>query len=793
MSQHAETSTSLWWPEERIKSTLDTKCIVSRLRQENIPRLFELPRWGEGLTSETYMEYILLKAGRLFLILDAIGIPDRIFALVDESCDDDDLPIAEHSVDLLRLCPHGEDINLDTRFFHAQWRFLVRGIGEGDHVVYTENEGVPVEVVRSHTSSGLHGRDDTVDKVVLAGSVCRVYMRTQVQVGGAPHFFSSNEVLAEIRKLRKLSHEHLISVYASYLKDDSVSVLFTNATADWTLHGFLTDEPSAFKRLPKEQRRQTLITWPHCLASAVSWLHSRGHSHGAIRPSNIYIDANYHISLGQFQALDSLLNPPHVNDLEAYNYSAPERWVRPSAPAAPQKPPPPTQTLLQSGGRTKRRTKPARLALSPLNESPPSSTENPRPDSAASKGTVIRIGLPGSPSRFSFAFSSSSSSAGSSSASSAATDATASPNTNPSTTKKHRPSFWPLKSRARTFISSSSTSSSSASSTTISIPPSSPSTTSFSISPTNTLHPPSSSLRHSKSAQSLASSFRPPTPHSTAPSSTSNSLPQDSPADLFSLAAVTLDILTTLHKRTLTSFSTHRSARNRSAGRGGGMADASFHLSRNAVQIQSWIASLEGDALKRCRRDRKSDRCFWAVPRILIVVRAMLDGDVGRRPSAKRVRRCFGGAVKIGFGDVHCGKKGEKGDGGKKEKENDGDGGGGYGRNLESIGEEGGSGSGFGSSASVAPASIAPSIFPSESASEFDFGFEDTASCTESEDETEHEREKGPRVKIQVEEDSDGDLSEDKPEIRVDRVSPQLYLPDLDVNITGFEGLTFNR
>ena len=237
------------------------------------------------------------------------------------------------------------------------------------------------------------------------------------------------------------------------------------------------------------------------------------------------------------------------------------------------------------------------------------------------------------------------------------------------------------------------------------------------------------------------------------------------------------------------------------------MADASFHLSRNAVQVQSWIALLEGDALKRCRRDRKSDRCFWAVPRILIAVRAMLDGDVSRRPSAKRVRRCFGGAVRIGFGVVHCGKggngggkKGEKGDGGKKEKvDDDGGGWGGYGRNLEVIGEEGGSGSGFGSSVSVAPASIAPSIVPSESASEFDFGFEDTASGTESavdesEDETEHEREKGPRVKIRVEEeDSDGDISEDEPEIHVDRVSPQLYLPDLDVSITGIEGLTLNH
>jgi hypothetical protein len=233
------------------------------------------------------------------------------------------------------------------------------------------------------------------------------------------------------------------------------------------------------------------------------------------------------------------------------------------------------------------------------------------------------------------------------------------------------------------------------------------------------------------------------------------------------------------------------------------MADASFHLSRNAVQVQSWIALLEGDALKRCRRDRKSDRCFWAVPRILIVVRAMLEGEVGRRPSAKRVRRCFGGALKVGFGDlgVHCGKggngsgkKGEKD--GKREKVDGGGGGGGgsgYGRNLEVIGEEGG---GFGSTVSVAPsASVAPSIVPSESASEFDFGFEDTGSGTESavdesEDETEHEREKGPQIKVE-EEESDEDVSEDEPEIHVDRVSPQLYLPELDVNITGIEGMMF--
>ncbi|KAJ5861743.1 uncharacterized protein N7529_009053 [Penicillium soppii] len=771
MSQLQE-YTSLWWPEERIKTILDAKYIVSRLRPENIPRLFELPDWGEGLTSETYMEWILLKAGRVFLILEAIGIPDRIFALVDESCDDDDLPVAEHSIDLLRLSPDGEDIALDTRFFHAQWRYLVRGIAEGEHVIYTENEGVPVEAFRTNTNSGIHGRDDTVDRVVLAGSVCRVLMRTQVQIGGAPHFFSADEVLAEIRKLRKLSHEHVVSVYASYLKEDSVCVLFTGATADRNLHSFLTDEPLSFKRLTKEQRRQILITWPHCLASAVSWLHARGHSHGAIRPSNIFVDANFHICLGQFQALDSLLTPPHVNDLEAYNYSAPERWTRTAAPVI-QKPQPQTPTLQASGGRTKRRQKPARLALAPLNESPPSSPEYTRPDSAASKGTVIRIGLPNSPSRFSLAFSSSSSSAASAASSSGYTEAT--------TTKKHRiPAFWSRRKGPPSITSS--TSSSATSTSTPSIPPS-PSPSS--------LHPPSP--------------LSPNPPRSLSPNPfslpTQTPGPPQSPADIFSLAAITLDILTTLHKRTLQSFASHRSARNRSAGRGGGMADASFHLPRNAVQIQSWIALLEGDALKRCRRDRRSDVAFWAVPRMLIVVRAMLDCESGKRPLARRVRRCFAAAVERVGGKgplaLHCIRRKEKG--GEKENkvvkvEEQ--------RGLEAINENG-MGSNMGSSVS-----FAPSVVPSESASEFDFGFGDASgseSHIEDEDEDDepeirdviqkkkHEQDgQGREEEQDPEEELDNSEYESEPDIRIQQDSPQFYLPELDVNITGIEGLTFN-
>ena len=208
------------------------------------------------------------------------------------------------------------------------------------------------------------------------------------------------------------------------------------------------------------------------------------------------------------------------------------------------------------------------------------------------------------------------------------------------------------------------------------------------------------------------------------------------------------------------------------------MADASFHLPKNAVQVQSWIALLEGDALKRCRRDRRSDAAFWAVPRMLIVVRAMLDCEGGKRPLARRVRRLFAAAVERGGGKgglvLHCEKKGEK-DGkkeGKKEVEKEVTRGG-----LEAIEENG-----MGSSVSVAP-----SVVPSESASEFDFGFGD-ASGSESHVEDDDE----PEIHGDIQEQENESEYESEPEIRVQQDSPQLYLPELDANITGIEGLTFN-
>ncbi|KAL4817908.1 hypothetical protein BDW67DRAFT_158094 [Aspergillus spinulosporus] len=579
--------TSVWWPEDRIKATICPDFIFKHLPPDTLPRLVAPLPWGEGLTSESYLDWILAKAGRLFLILLDIGIPGRIFHLVDESFDDNDLPIAAHSVDRLQLSQY-PDPELDSKFFLAQWRFLVRGIGEGEHIKYTENEGVPVEVLQTGTTLAKEG----VERVVLAGAVCKIYLRTQVTVGGAPHFFEEDEVLEEIRSMRRLAHDHVYSVYASYFVDNTVCILFSGVY-ERNLMSFLTDTPQSFKKLAKERRREILVNWPHCLAHALSWLHAHGQVHGLIRPSNILIDSNFKIFIGQFEALDTLLPPVKVDDVEAYQYGPPERWVRSisvqsSGPAA---------STLPSGGRTGRKTgERPKLNLSRLKGLQISGPDalSPPAESVASHGTVIRVGGQES-SRYSTGFSSSSGSS------------------NGSSSRKRgismkRPILY------TPSITSSNGSGSSEEQGTIIY---------------NSVGLPTAHTGGGALVQVWQSRQTDP-----------------EASDIFSLGAVVLDIFTYLCKRKISAFASHRGAKNRTAGRGGGVADCSFHLDRNIGQVSSWITLLDSDAKKR------KDPVFQAIRPMLAMSRDMVSRDPGDRPSAFQVEQLFACSIKKAEGRV---------------------------------------------------------------------------------------------------------------------------------------------
>ncbi|KAL2818946.1 hypothetical protein BJX63DRAFT_48528 [Aspergillus granulosus] len=588
-------ASSVWWPEDRVNATICPDFVFKNLPANTLARLVAPLPWGEGLTNETYLDWILTKARRLFLILLDIGIPERIFHLVDESFDDNDLPIAAHSVDRLRLSARDANQDLDSKFFLAQWRFVVRGIGEGDHVKYSENEGVPVEALQTGTALAREG----VEKVALAGAVCKVYLRTQVTIGGAPHFFEEDEVLEEIRSLRRLAHDHVYSIYASYFVDNTVCILFSGLY-ERNLMSFLTDTPQPFKKLPKERRREILVNWPHCLVHGLSWLHAHGQVHGLIRPSNILIDANWRIFIGPFEALDTLLPPVKVDDIESYQYGPPERWVRSisvqnSGPAG---------STLPSGGRTARKNSdgPTRLNLARLRGLRIGDSESlsTPPESVASHGTVIRVGAQGTASRYSLGLSSSSS--GSS---------------NGSTTRKRgihmkRPILY------------------------------TPSITSS-----------NSSGSSEERGSMILNAAGLPTAHTSGGALVQiwQSRQTDPEAsDIFSLGAVFLDIFTYLCKRKISAFASHRGAKNRTAGRGGGIADCSFHLDRNMGQVSSWITLLDSDAKKR------KELLFQAIRPMLAMSRDMLSREPANRPSAFQVEQLFACSLKKAEGRVplHC-------------------------------------------------------------------------------------------------------------------------------------------
>ncbi|KAK2739239.1 hypothetical protein FQN55_009519 [Onygenales sp. PD_40] len=581
--------TSLWWTDERVDATISRDYILEHLDPEFHAQLESPLPFGDGLTDDTYLDWVLEKGRKLFLILSDIGIPERVFAIVEEACDDEDLPLSAQRVNLLPLSPSDtQDASLSKKFFNAQWRFLVKSIKPGDHVIYGENEGVPVELVAQRTNLPLTSRD-CLDKVIVAGAVCKQYLRTRITIGGIPHFLEKEEIMREIEFLKMLAHEHVISAYASYFVDDSINMLIIGIP-EYSLKSFLNDRPQQFKRLTKPEQRYLLLTWPHCLADGLAWLHSHGQAHGAIRPSNVLIDSNNRIYLGLFEAFGSLVPLTRQNDIEAYQYAAPEGWVRTASIQSAGS----GRNALPSGGRTAAKHNSIR---------PGSAQQQFNMRGISYRATEESYRSPESPSRMSYASSSSTSS------------------TTISATRRHIPGFGSAKHMSHAPTISSSSSSSGATSRPLTMMNS----TTLNI---NT-NPPLNNV--------IVQTWQ---------SHQSSALP----ADIFALAAITVDIYTILCKRRHSAFVAHRGAKNRYAGRGGSVADVSFHLDRNSEQVKSWITRLERDALRR------ADVHFRGVRPVLAVVRDMLSRDPESRPLAPRVASEFAWAINQAGGGIqaHC-------------------------------------------------------------------------------------------------------------------------------------------
>jgi serine/threonine protein kinase len=318
----------MWWDAGRIEATVTRQFVCSHLLPEEIARLDQPLGFGDGLTDGTYWEWIDEKAKRIFLVLVDLGVPDQIFGVIDDSWDDQDLPIARDQVQCLALTPV-KDEKFERKFYYRQFYYLLKTLEKGEHVDYEDFEVVPLNIV--DRKPGIAVSHD-LDKVVLPNHSGSPICRRRIPLGAAHGCLSYQDFLYEVSSIRNVQNDHLVSYYASYVHQGCGYVLFT-PVSDLSLKSFLTTAPVTFKNLEKKRRRELVLNWIHCLVDTVCFLHTRGLSHGNIKPSTVLFNNENHIFLSDF----SRLNPEVLTsmatsfDKESYDYAAPEQWYRPAS------------------------------------------------------------------------------------------------------------------------------------------------------------------------------------------------------------------------------------------------------------------------------------------------------------------------------------------------------------------------------------------------------------------------------------------------------------------------------
>ena len=314
----------LWWTDERIERKVTRAFVVSKLRGEERGFLDRPLAFGEGLTDHTYMEWILDRAKRFFLILAEIGVPEQIFGCIDDSWDDDDLPMTLQSVKSLELAYENDD-TLNRKFFDMQFTYLLRELRYGSHIDYGPKEHIPMEYVNTAPPAVTL---QAWDRVHFPGRPEEVFMRRKYLLTDKETGYRYNLNFArDVRRAQILGHEHICNVWASYTSEDAGYVL-SSFVGEHTLATFIDHRtPAQFMRLSASARPQLLCEWMHCLSDALASIHDRGTAHCAIRPSNILVDRSNRIAYADIGTLRTFQRNKKPYKTESYDYAAPELQI----------------------------------------------------------------------------------------------------------------------------------------------------------------------------------------------------------------------------------------------------------------------------------------------------------------------------------------------------------------------------------------------------------------------------------------------------------------------------------
>jgi serine/threonine protein kinase len=314
----------LWWTEDRIDGKVTRKFVVSQIKGEERDFLDKPLAFGEGLTDDTYMEWILGRARRLFLILAEIGKPEQIFGLIDDSLDDDDLPFSLSSIADMDLCVEPDE-RLNRKFHATQFLYLLRQLGPGGHIDYGPQEHIPMEYVHKLPPAVSL---QSWDRIHFPKDHEQVFVRRKFTFGIGDDKDDLREMYTQdLAEAKQLAHPHMARVWASYTTGD-VGYVLSDFVPEHTLASFIAHRtPYQFMRVPQGERPIILLEWMHCLVDALAMLHHRGVQHGAIRPSNIIIDHDNCIAFSDVGILRTFQRCKKFVKNEASAYSAPETNV----------------------------------------------------------------------------------------------------------------------------------------------------------------------------------------------------------------------------------------------------------------------------------------------------------------------------------------------------------------------------------------------------------------------------------------------------------------------------------
>nr|POE92349.1 serine/threonine-protein kinase pknb [Quercus suber] len=315
----------LWWTDQRIEAKVTRPYINSKFRESERKFLDRRVCFGEGLTDGTYMDWILERAKRLFLILAEVGIPDQILGCIDFSWDDEDLPLTLDNVKDLELSLEYDE-SLNRSFYEMQFVYLLRELRQGEHIDYGPKEHIPMEHVNTLPPAVSL---QSWDRIHFPKRRDEIYTRRKYPLSNKHTGSCSTyeNFRRDVLRAQKVSHKHIAAVWGSYTFENAGYVI-SDFVGEHTLQSFIAHRTSPqYLRVAATDRPGLLCVWLHCLSDALAFIHHEGLAHGAITPSNIIIDRNNRIAFADIGSLRIFQGEKNFSKLETYEYAAPEQQI----------------------------------------------------------------------------------------------------------------------------------------------------------------------------------------------------------------------------------------------------------------------------------------------------------------------------------------------------------------------------------------------------------------------------------------------------------------------------------